>query len=471
MNPLLERVFDARHLVKDNHKLGEFPTSKEAYGNLVQIALPSVMEMVLISLIGSADSIMVGSLGPESLAAVGLTDQPRMLLMSVFFALNIGVTAIVARRKGQGDRADANRTLRNALVILTALGIVMGIVGSAFARQFMKLAGAMPDTIDLATNYFRIVAMAVPINAMTMCISAAQRGTGNTRITLMVNLTANLVNIVFNYVLIYGKLGLPRLGVTGAAVATDIGFVVGLVLALYSIAHRKKRDSFLVVHPSDDWRLNRETIRSLVKVGGNSMLEQVALRVGFMVYAVIVARLGTLEFAAHQAAMKFMNLTFTFGDGIGVAGTALVGQMLGQKRPDLAQMYGKIAQRIAMCVSLTLLGFLIGFRRPLVSLFSNDPTVLAMAAEVMIICALIQPFQTTSVVISGCLRGAGDTRYVALVMYLCVMGIRPLLSFTAVYVLQVGLIGAWLSTLIDMAVRMTLVYRRFASGKWFEIKV
>ncbi|MDR2658180.1 MAG: MATE family efflux transporter [Oscillospiraceae bacterium] len=471
MIPLVERVFHASHLVKDDAKLGEFPTTKEAYGGLMRIALPSVMEMVLISLIGSADSIMVGSLGPEALAAVGLTDQPRMLLMSVFFALNIGVTAIVARRKGQGDRADANRTLRNALVILTGVGIVMGIVGCLFARQFMTLAGAMPDTIDLATSYFSIVAAAVPVNALTMCISAAQRGTGNTRITLMVNLTANIVNIILNYVLIYGKFGFPCLGVVGAAIATDIGFVVGAVLALYSIAPHRKRDSFLVVHPRDDWRLNRETVRALAKIGGNSMLEQVALRVGFMMYAVIVARLGTLEFAAHQACLKFLNLTFTFGDGIGVAGTALVGQMLGQKRPDLAQMYGKISQRLAMCVSLTLLGFLIGFRRPLVSLFSDDPVVLAMAANVMIVCALIQPFQTTSVVISGCLRGAGDTKYVALVMYMCVMGIRPLLSFTAVYLLHAGLIGAWLSTLVDMAVRMTLVYRRFASGKWFTIKV
>jgi putative MATE family efflux protein len=429
------------------------------------------MEMVLISLIGSADSIMVGSLGPESLAAVGLTDQPRMLLMSVFFALNIGVTAIVARRKGEGDRADANRTLRNALVILTVLGVIMGVIGSLFARQFMRLAGAMPDTIDLATDYFRIVAAAVPVNALTMCISAAQRGTGNTRVTLAVNLTANIVNIILNYILIYGKFGFPKLGVTGAAIATDIGFVVGLLLAIYSIAPRRKRDGFLTVHPRDDWRLNRSTVRSLTKIGGNSMLEQVALRVGFMMYAVIVARLGTLEFAAHQACMKFLNLTFTFGDGIGVAGTALVGQMLGAGRPDLSQMYGKISQRIAMCVSLTLFGFLIGFRRPLVGLFSADPVVLGLAANVMIVCALIQPFQTTSVVISGCLRGAGDTKYVAVVMYICVMGIRPLLSFTAVYLLHAGLIGAWLATLVDMAVRMTLVYRRFASGKWFGIKV
>jgi putative MATE family efflux protein len=467
----LERVFDARRMVNDDAKLGDFPTSKEAYGNLARIALPSVIEMVLISLIGSADSVMVGSLGPASLAAVGLTDQPRMLLMSIFFALNIGVTAIVARRKGQGDRADANRTLRNALVILTGLGLIMGVIGSAFARQFMGLAGAMPDTIELSTTYFRIVAAAVPVNALTMCISAAQRGTGNTRITLAVNLTANIVNIILNYVLIYGKFGFPRLGVEGAAIATVIGFVVGLALALYSIAPHRKRDGFLMVRLHDDWRLRKDTVRALAKIGGNSMLEQVALRIGFMMYAVIVARLGTLEFAAHQACLKFLNLTFTFGDGIGVAGTALVGQMLGQHRPDLSLMYGKISQRIAMCVSLTLFGFLIGFRRPLVGLFSDDPAVLALAANVMFVCAMIQPFQTTSVVISGCLRGAGDTRYVAVIMYICVMGIRPILSYTAVYLLHAGLIGAWLSTLIDMAVRMTLVYRRFASGKWFGIKV
>jgi putative MATE family efflux protein len=471
-------------MVKEENKVGEFPGFREAYGELIKIAAPSVAEMVLMSLIGWADSIMVGRLGTAPFAAVGLTDQPRMILMSIFFALNVGVTAIVARRKGQNDRKSANLALRNALVVLSLLSVTMAIVGTFVNRPLLRLAGANEDTLDLAAGYFRILIMALPINALTMAICAAQRGVGNTRITFIVNLTANLVNVFFNYCLIFGRLGFPALGVQGAALATVIGFVIGLVLAIYSVSHSKKHDSFLEVHLRDNWKLNRDTLNSLFKIGGSAMLEQVAARIGFFAYAAIVASLGTVAFAAHQVCMKFLNITFTIGDGLGIAGTSLVGQMLGKGRHDLAQMYGLISQRFAMIISLTLLGFLIGFRHTLVGFFGADVAslktalevlenkeMLRIAADVMIVVALIQPFQTTSVVISGCLRGAGDTTYVAMIMFICVVGIRPLLSLTATHVFHLGLVFVWLSTLIDMMIRVSLMLRRFYQGKWFGIKV
>lgn len=154
------------------------------------------------------------------------------------------------------------------------------------------------------------------------------------------------------------------------------------------------------------------------------MLEQVALRIGFFLYARIVAELGTLAFAAHQIGMQFLNLSFTFGDGIGVAGTSLVGQMLGRKRPDLAQMYGNIAQRIAMTTAIVLALLILSFRYPLVSLFVSQQSVVNATASIMLILALFQPFQTSSVVMSGA-RAARAYKYVAKVMLVCVTGIRP----------------------------------------------
>lgn len=472
MTAVLRRVFSVEHMVKHGIRQGELPTTETAYKNLIQLALPAVAEMVLMSLIGSIDTMMVGMVGKEALAAVGLTGQPRMLMMSLFFALNIGVTAIVARRKGEGNQADANQTLRNALVLLMGMSVVMMALALTISRPLILFAGAQPDTIDMADTYFRILMYALPINAATMCINAAQRGVGNTRITMYVNVTANLVNVIFNYLLINGHFGFPRLGVAGAAIATVIGYCVGFLLALYSVLSSRSQGGFLRLSRYDDWRLKRKTIEGIAHLGGNAMIEQIAMRVGFLVYAMIVAALGTDAFAAHNITMQFLHITFTFGDGIGVASTALVGQNLGQKRPDLSQMYGKIGQRIAMTVSIILLGLIIGFREPLVLLFNRtDDTVISLATQVMVVVALIQPLQTTSVVISGCLRGAGDTRYVARIMMLCVVVIRPVLSFVLVHLLGVGLVGAWLSTLVDQFIRMILMYRRFASGKWFSIKV
>ena len=467
----LKGLFQVQNMIKPDLVRGELPTSREAYKNVINIALPSVMELVLISLINNIDTMMVGTCGDTAIAAVGLVSQPRMLLLALFFALNIGVTALVARRKGQGRQADANLVLRNALVVIFLLSIIVTALAQLFSRNLMTMAGAKEDTIDLADTYFRITTSVLPFNVLTLCISAALRGIGNTRTTMVVNITSNLVNIIFNYLLIGGRLGFPQLGVTGAAIATALGIVVSFFLCIFVIIPRRNYHPFLCFNKGDSWKLDSETLRSIFSVGGNAMLEQAALRFGFFVYARICAGLGTDPFAAHQIACQFLNLTFSFADGIGVAGTSLVGQSLGRKRPDLAMIYGRVSQRMAIVVSMTLFSLLIIFRYPLVGLYTQTPHVVEMAAMLMIMVAIFQPLQTSSVVISGCLRGAGDTRFVAFIMIMCVSIIRPLLAFTSVNLLGLGLMGAWSASIIDMAIRLFTVNHRFNTGKWTSIKV
>jgi len=472
--PVLGHFYSVHRMVPKDQLRGELPSTKEAYKNLLTIALPSVLEMVLMSLIGSIDTAMVATLGKEEMAAVGLTGQPRMLMLCMFMALNIGVTAIVARRKGQGDQKDANQTLRNALVIVMMFAAVIMSLVLPFSRQLMALAGAKEDTIGFANTYFRVQAWFLPVNALTLCINAAQRGVGNTKTTMQVNITANLVNVVFNYLLIGGNFGFPEWGVFGAAIATALGYCVGCVMAVISLIRGTKANGFLQISLHEDWRLKKDTVKAIFKTGGNAMFEQVALRIGFFTYARIVADLGTDAFAAHQTCMQCLSLSFTFADGLAVAGTSLVGQMLGQKRPDLSVMYGKCSQRLALTVALILASTIVVLREPIVSIFleaGESQTAFEMAAQVMLVVALFQPFQTSAVVYSGCLRGAGDTKYVARVMLICVALIRPVCAFLAVNVLHMNLIGAWMASLIDMTLRMLLVVRRFGGGKWHEIKV
>ncbi|MBQ3079269.1 MAG: MATE family efflux transporter [Clostridia bacterium] len=504
MNPI-KKLFSVKSFIPSDGGRGELPSSRAAYGNLARIALPSVCEMVLISLIGSIDTMMVGSIGTEAIAAVGLVSQPRMLMLCMFFALNIGVTAIVARRKGQGDRADANRTLRTSLEIIFLLSVLITAIGLTFSRPLMRLAGAKADTIDGANTYFRIITMVIPFNALSMAMCAAQRGIGNTKITMYVNVVSNVVNVILNYLLINGVCVdgnwiIPRLEVKGAAIATAVGMVVGFVLAAYSIFGRHKKEGFLHLRIRDDWRPSIPSAKAVLKVGGNSMLEQIALRIGFFLYARLVADLGTQAYASHIVCMQFLNLSFTFADGIGVASTSLVGQMLGKERPDLSHIYGKIAQRMAMVVALVLASAIAILRYPLVSLFTDDQTVMRLSANVMLIVALFQPLQMQSVITSGALRGAGDTKYVARVMLLCVAVIRPLSAFLAIRLISNyftpvyamadiasgavsmkywlayeapawALLGAWSASLLDMFLRMVLVMRRFNGGEWHSIKV
>ena len=174
MGNLLNRIYGIERLLPKSGVLGEVPATRDAYRELLRIALPSVLEMVLMSLIGSMDTIMVGTIGPSAIAAVGLVGQPRMLMLCILFAMNIGVTAVVARRKGEGRQDEANRTLRNAIVLILAVSIVMMTLGLLFSRQLMLMAGAKADTIADAETYFRILMYFLPVNALSMGICAAQ---------------------------------------------------------------------------------------------------------------------------------------------------------------------------------------------------------------------------------------------------------------------------------------------------------
>lgn len=478
---VLKRLLAPEYLVKREHRLGDLPDGKTAYRDVMRIALPSIVEMVLMSLIGSVDTMMVGNeLGAEALSSVGLPTQPRMLILSLFFALNVGVTAIVARRRGEERQEDANATLRNAMMLAFGLSLVLMLAAVAFAEPLLRLAGG--DTAENekvftdAVDYFRIMTYALPMNALAMCVCAAQRGIGKTRITMWVNMASNLINVFFNYCLIGGHLGFPRMEVQGAALASAIGMGAGFLLALATVITPGRYKGYLHLSIHDSWRFDKESMRSIVKVGGNAAVEQFGVRFGFFVYARILFSLGTTMYAANQICMQLLSITFTFGDGLGVAATSLVGQNLGRKRADLSMLYGKISQRFAVMISLVLGVLIVAFRYQIAGWFIGENTlnadqVVAYAASTMLVLAAIQPFQTSSVVLSGSLRGAGDNLYVALIATICVSVVRPIMAVIAVYGLHLGLTGTWIFGLSEIALRFAFFYPRFAGGKWKNKKL
>jgi putative MATE family efflux protein len=455
-------------MVKEHLKRGEITPTGEAYKSALYIALPAVAEMVSVAVIGMADTMMVGGLGSYAITSVGLTTQPRMIFLSLFFAMNIAVTAIVSRRKGEEDQGAAKSCLRQAVTVQVALSAVLSWLAVLLSGRMMVLAGAMEDTVGPATEYFKILSYGMIFQVLSMSICAAQRGVGNTRITMWVNLTANGVNVVFNYLLIGGNLGFPRLEVAGAAIATVIGLAVGFVLAVASVL---RKDAYLRISFKDNWKPDPLMLKSIFRLVSGSAVEQVALRVGFFAYARVVAGLGTNDFAAHMIAMQLMNLSFTFADGIGSASTALVGQNLGRNRPDLSIMYGKIGQRLAISIAVVL-GFAAFFARfYFASLFSGDPEIINKTAGLIVIIACILPVQTSQLVMSGSLRGAGDTRFVAFTMLVTVAVIRPVGSLILIYVFGLGLSGAWFAIVLDQIMRLVMSFTRFSRGRWISIRV
>lgn len=448
---------------------GELPSAKEAYGRCLSIAWPSAIESVLVALVSSVDTMMVSSLGAKAISAVGVTGQPRMLMMVGILSLNMGVTAVVARRRGEGDMVGASKTLKQSLLVNLVLGLIMVALSWFLTEPIMRLAGAQDEYIADSVAYFKIIMGGQFFSCIGMTINAAQRGCGNTKVSMRSNVTANLVNIVFNYLLINGNFGFPRLGVVGAGIATAIGNFIAFLMAMYSVVHPHKGELSLV--DGGKWAFDKATMGSVSKVAIGALGERVALRGGLFAFSSIIARLGTIQFATHQVSTSLSQLIFSFADGLGTASTSLVGQGLGMKRPDLSTIYGKIGQRCSMVIGFVLSLMLVVFNRQLYGLFSTDAEVLELGSKLCYFVAGVCMIQTSQVVISGCLRGAGDMHFVTLTSFASIGVFRVGLSYLLCYPLGIGVYGAWIGFLVDQFTRLTLNYIRFNRGKWTEIKL
>ncbi|MPM67785.1 putative FMN/FAD exporter YeeO [bioreactor metagenome] len=467
MNFIL-KLFRWQSMIKADEVVGVIPNNKKIYKKTFDIAWPSALESVFIALIGAVDMMMVGFLGKEAISAVGIATQPKFIVLAPIMALNVGVTVLVSRRKGEDKQADANGYLRTAVVISLAASFILTLSGWLFARPFLLFAGASLDYIELGVSYFRIVMVGTFFYAIGLTLTAAQRGAGNTRISMYTNLAANLVNLVFNALLINGLFFFPRLEVVGAAIATAIGNFVSFGMAVYSVSHKQR---YLYLNPRESWRLKPQYLKDIWNISSSSFVEQVFLRVGFFMYAKAVATLGTIAFAAHQICMNIMTISFAFGDGLQIANTSLVGQSLGARRPDMAKIYTKVAQRLGMILAFCLGLSCFIFRDQILSLFTSDPAVIAMGEIPMSILAVTILFQVPQVIIVGALRGAGDVKFVALLMLVSVTIIRPGLAWLLCYPLEFGLLGAWIALFFDQITRNSISVLRFRKGEWSRIVI
>lgn len=298
--------------------------------------------------------------------------------------------------------------------------------------------------------------------ALTTTVTAALRGVGDSRTAMVYNLIANVVNVMFNYLLIYGKYGFPKLGVAGASLATVIGQLVAFVLAFHAIIRRR---SYLHLNFKDGFRPDWAELSNIFKIGLPAMAEQFIMRAGMIIYAKTVAGLGTVAFATHQVCMNIQSLSFMNGNAFAVSATSLMGQSLGKKRPDMAQAYCSRTQKTGMVVSLFISAVFLFWGRSIVSLYSDDASIIAQGAQILIM-AFIQPFQSSQFIVAGALRGAGDTKATAVITFLTVLLVRPGIAIFSIHVLHMGLIGAWVAMVADQILRTILVLHRFYSGKW-----
>lgn len=445
-------------------------TQKQLLKTTLNMAWPAILESFFIALTGLIDSFMVSSLGSSAVAAIGLTTQPKFLGLSLFFAMNVAISALVARRRGELKREDANRITFTAVTLIVIFAILISILLVAAASPIINLCGSSADTHDMAVSYFQIIMGGMIFNCIQMGINAAQRGAGNTQITMRTNVTSSVVNIIMNYLLINGHLGFPALGIQGAALATVLGTVVACIMSVLSIRNPEGFIS-LPYMLQEKLYFTVSSMKNIFHVGYSVFFEQVLMRFGFMMTAVMAAHQGTAAMAAHQVGMNIMGLSFSFGDGLQATAVALIGRSLGENNPELAKRYGTTCRKIGYVISASLAVIYFVGAKGLYRLFFEDEEIIQIGINIMHVIIFVVILQISQVIYMGCLRGAGDTLYTAIASTISVTIIRTLFSWLGCYVLGWGVIGIWMGVVADQLSRFVFATIRFKQGRWTQIKI
>ncbi|MGE5584750.1 MAG: MATE family efflux transporter [Bacillota bacterium] len=432
------------------------------------LAWPAIAEMVLHMFVWIVDTAMVGRLGARALSAVGLGGSVYWTCTWIFAAIGTGIQAMVAHAVGARDARKAAVSAGQGLLAGFALGAALAGGVIVAAPWVYRLTGFTQDVSSPGIEYMRIVGAGALLFIPLQVGSAILRGSGDTRTPLYITIVTNSVNLVGDYVLIFGVLGFPALGVRGAAIATLVAHVAGGLLTLGVIF---RRNGAVHIRAGDVVRLDVPILRSMVRLGVPAGAEEALMNGSRLVSSFIIAALGTTAFAANQVTVAAESLSFMPGYGFAVAAGILVGQSLGARRADRAVQVGYRCLRYSVAVmgSVGLAFFLVPHL--IIRVFTNDAEVIRVASVCLRIAAFEQVFIGMTDTLCGSLRGAGDTRTALRITATGTWLVRMPLVVLAIHVLHLGLPAVWVITCLDWAARSALAARHFRAGRWQEVRV
>lgn len=440
----------------------------KAFKTVVLLAVPVIIENILQVLLGTMDTFFVGKLSGNAIAATGITNLIMNIYIAFFTAIGVGTTAVIARKVGDKHIEKAREALKQSIILAIGIGSIMGVISALFAKPLLMLLGAEQEVLEYAVPYFVIVAVPCVVLCLMQILSSALRGVGDTKTPMIASGAANIINIVLNYILIFGILNFRGLGIVGAGIATTISRVVAVMILFYKLTRDNSALKFKV---TEKWQVDRELMASISRIGIPAGAEKLIMRLGQLLYGSMIITLGTSSYIAHNIAGTIESYSYLPAMGFGVVATTLVGQNLGANNIAEAKKYAFISSVLSTVFMVILgLGFFIG-APTLASLFTKDEQVKELVVSVLRIIALFQPFLSLSMVMASALQGAGDTKFPMYSVIIGIWGVRVIVGYLLAIVFNMGLIGIWYAYALDITVRSILLLVRFIRGKWSTIKI
>lgn len=436
------------------------------YKKILQVALPAIAGLSTQMVVSLVDTAMVGRLeeATYALAAMGIGVLATWALISFFSSLATGIHVIVARKYGQADYISCGNTLNNSLIIALVIGVTVAAIGIFFAGAIGHLFATDHTVGEYASDYIFYRFIGIPFFLISVSYRGFFFGINKTKIFMFSGVITNLLNIIFNYIFIYGRFGAPRMGLAGAGLGSTIATTFDGLFYLFIIllpSYRKRYQNFR------NFSLDKKIISSIFKISLPVSLQNVFILIGFLSFVSIIGLIGTVEQAATQATISALFISFLPCFGFGIAVQTLVGNNLGAGKYLLAKIYGFETAKVTT-IYTTVLGIIFLLIPQYVLLIVTDNReIINMAKPALRIAGFAQLFYGAGIVLANALQAAGRTLYVMRSEVISNLLIFVPLSYFLGVFLGLGFTWAWLALPVYILIYTALMILKFNSRNWF----
>lgn len=407
---------------------------------MVTLSIPTVLEMIMGTLLQYIDTAMVGHLGEEATAAVSTTTTIGWLIGGAIHSVSISLLALMSRAVGEQNEERLKKLSEQAVFLILLCAVLFGGISIALSPYIPAWMGAAPEIRETASAYFLIISIPMLFRAAESVCASCLRASLDTKTPMIINLSVGLLNVPLDYLFIYTL----KLGVRGAAYATAICHVMGGTL-MFLAFRKKKAFQFRMRKLKPD----RAVLREIRKLALPALGTQMTSSLGYVVFAGLVSGMGTTVFAAHSIAVNAETIFYIPGYGFSAAISAMTGVAIGEKNEEKLDTI--LRASVAMSVGVMLFNGLLLFAvaDPMMQLFTNSQRVVSLGASMLRLVAFTEPFFGLMICMQGLFYGMGRTKNVFVVEAFSMWGIRILFTFLTVKVWQLGLRQVWYCMIAD----------------------
>lgn len=448
--------------IKSIFSANQSETSSSLRRQLAMLSVPIFIETLLIMMLGAVDTFMLSRYSDESVAAVGVVNQIVMLAFLVFEVINLGTSVICSQYLGAGLKGRIPLVVMVALLTNLLLGLTVSGVLYFGDEMILRAMGLNEVLLPDGTAYMRIVGAFAFFQALSMTLSAALRADNLAMYPMAVTFIVNILNIIGNYTLIFGKFGMPALGVEGAAISTATCRGIAMLLLFIVVRRTIVKRIPWEVFVKFPWR----ELKNLLRVGLPSAGEQVSYSSSQMVITYFINMLGVEALATRTYCVNLIMFAYLFCISIALGGAICIGHLVGHGRTRGAFLLGKLVMRLSIIITASL-SLLLAIAGPWVMpLLSSNPDIISLGCTILWIDVLLEFGRPTNIFATNALRAAGDVNYPFYVGVVVMWSVAVVAAYFSGIVFGLGLVGMWIAFACDENIRGVVFIRRWYSMKW-----